>query len=177
MVTAKRLDSLIHGLNGQARKVYEATPIGESWEVLRIAREIRRVHSTGPALDVLQGCLSALRDSGLIKEPVRGQFIRSQVPSYTPPKQPDPEAQMAAPTPQQPAPAATTLQVKTAQRGRSPLLDRFGAMAEEARAMAGRLTALANQLEAAAIDVDDAIKEASTGNERLRQLRELLIQE
>lgn len=75
-MTPARFEQLARGQTGVARKVLEAVPIQEPWSTSEIHREIYRV-GVRIGVDVLEGCLKALRKSKLILEPQPGQFIRT----------------------------------------------------------------------------------------------------
>lgn len=74
-MNAQKLARIESGLNSIAKKVLEAVPISEPWTKSQIVAEMRRAGSQVD-MRVLEGCLSTLADSGPIKEPTRGSFVR-----------------------------------------------------------------------------------------------------
>lgn len=73
-----RFNALYAGLTSIARKVYDVTPIREEWPVSTILNELGR-QGTYTSLKVVQGCLTSLVSSGLVKERGMGRFIRTTV--------------------------------------------------------------------------------------------------
>lgn len=164
------------GHNAAARKVFEAVPKAEPWPVSKIANEYARLH--GIALDrrVLDGCLSALAESGLIRErngrvfictPIRRAVkspalcadaaIADEQPDTTPETTPETAATEVAMNMKAATPAAA-------------VADPVTRLSE----LAHKLRGLADEIDSAALDAQQAIENASADSKALAQLRTLL---
>lgn len=171
-MTPARLQSMERNLTGIARKVLESTPVAESWTVQRIYAELRRLgHST--EFSTVSGCLTSLREQGLVAELRGGEYQRmTPRPKLVTPPAPAPESQ-----PQQEAatsPATTTAAAKPAVKPESDPLKQVEALAAEARAIAGRATDLAARIEDLALEFEQRMEAVAKETKKLRQLQELL---
>lgn len=68
-----KLKSRLDGQTSLAKKVYECTPAQEFWSVAQIYDEMRRKGQT-PNKRAVEGCLSTLKESGLVVEQGQGFF-------------------------------------------------------------------------------------------------------
>ncbi|MET3632986.1 hypothetical protein [Burkholderia sp. 572] len=69
-------------LEGQAtiaKKVFEAVPIRSAWSIHQMMSHLTKITKSHIDYRVMQGCLNALKDSGLVREPERGCFQRVEV--------------------------------------------------------------------------------------------------
>lgn len=85
-LNARKAARLESGLNVMARKVLDAVPIAEVWNLHQITQEVNR-HGRNVDPKVVQGCLRTLTDAGLIKETMRDKaWIKHEirVPEETP---------------------------------------------------------------------------------------------
>lgn len=144
-----RYRQLEAGQTSIARKVLAAVPIREAWSTAAIHSEVVR---NGSRIDkhILEGCLSALLDSGLIKEPSHHQYQRVGVTLEKPPV---------------PTPCKPTL-VKTNDTPPDPLT-RFASIATKLRQLADEIDELGLDIEAAKTDNEQELA-------KLRQLKDLL---
>lgn len=70
-----RMDELERGLTGIAKKVLACIPLADDWNIAQIIAELARQGSV-QELRVVQGCITNLREQGLVREPKAGRFIR-----------------------------------------------------------------------------------------------------
>lgn len=147
---------LEQGLNGVARKVYEAVPAQEPWAKDQICREILRAGSN-VSRDVVDSCLHALRGRGLVKEPERGKFIRASRRA----KQPLDDIQNP------PEPLKEDRNMSTTKTQTPDALGRLAGVAK-------LLRQAAEEIEAAALDFEERTQEQDRDTEKLRQLQALL---
>ena len=154
MISASQFERRHSALSVNCKKVYAAVPISEPWSVSYILSEIQRLSSFTSNMRVVTGSLNALKASGLVLEPEPSLFVRAPV---KPPKSPDEiatteeETTMPAPTPKPPRNPMTILSE-----------------------LATRCKALADEIETAALEIDEyvAAKDADSG--KLKQLQALL---
>lgn len=168
MTAASRLVSIERGLNGIARKVLEAVPIAEAWTQQQVMAEMKRLHGTAQAFDVVQGSLSHLAEVGLVKH-TAGLYQRVAVKrTLTTVQSMAREAFDGA--------DEGGVDIDAAHKNSPPLspIDKLANLGATAREMSRALARLADEIDAAAIEVDEQVKEAGAGSEKLRQLRELL---
>lgn len=156
-MNAARMQSIIHGLTGIARKVYDTVPIQEGWTLAQVSAELGRNGLVYEHAKV-HGCLRSLKEQGLIRE-CDGQFQRIEqrprlVATRTPTTTPQ-EHNMPAPTSSDP-------------------MANLAEIAATLREQARQLLAKADALDAAAIDVAETIERSGEDSAKLRQLQALL---
>jgi hypothetical protein len=150
-----RFEAVYGNSTTTARKVYDATPISETWTVGQIFAELQRV-GIRMSHSVITGCLLALAKDGLVTDSRTGW---TRVPVRTAP--------VLTAVPKEPPVTTMTLAPKLKP------IDKLGALAKRARLLSADLVALANDIEEAAVSVDDEIAAAGEGSAKLVQLREL----
>ena len=155
--------------SGIAKKVLSAVPIAEAWTIRQIVSEIARCGSS-PDFRIVDGCINSLRDSGLVKEPRHGYFQRvplkegkQDMDGVSPPTEKS-KADMV----RSPAPAQSKLES-------AEPLDRMARAASTLRSMAAQCSSLAVEVEEAALAAEEKVAKARAENDKLRQLRELLL--
>lgn len=151
-MNASRIARLEQGLTSIARKVLEVVPIAEPWPSSSIMAVLKR-NGQNIAQPVLDGVLQSLKDDGLVRERL-GMFQRVY-------KAPEDDSSDAGDEPAT-APGAV---VKIAPA--PDLLTRWGSIA-------GRLRALADDIDAAALESAEQFERADADGEQLRKLRALL---
>lgn len=159
MISASQFERRHSALSVNCKKVYAAVPISEPWSVSYILSEIQRLSSFTSNMRVVTGSLNALKASGLVLEPEPSLFVRAPV---KPPKSPD---EIATTEEEDMSKPATTIE-KSAKQPRNPM-----AILSE---LATRCKALADEIETAALEIDEyvAAKDADSG--KLKQLQALL---
>lgn len=157
MLSQLKYQERIQNLSAIAQKVYAAVPASEPWSMTCIHSEIQRLGGSTRDSRIVHGCLNTLKESGLIEEPARGTFIRSAIrPIKTkeaPATQPTmkDEAQMTAPIQKQP---------------RKPM--------EILSELALRCKSLADEIETAALEIDEYVSAKDVDSGKLKQLQALL---
>lgn len=148
----ERLNRIADQQTGIARKVLDAVPIAEEWTTSAVSRELFRV-GTRIDKDTLEGCLQSLKESGLVKEPHAGHWRRVHVERAE-----EPET----------APGAKVKFVRV-----DPL-DRMATLTATLRERASQLLMLADEIDAAAIAMEEERAAGSASDQKLRQLQSLL---
>lgn len=163
-MNASKLASAERSISTTARKVLEAVPIAEAWSTGRIVAELKR---RGINMDpsMVDGCLNNLRGHGLVREPLRGSFITVQARPAL--------AAVAAPANVAEASEVATAPEVAADKERSPL-DQMAELAQAARDIAAKASLLAEQIEAAALDVEERMQRIASDTTKLKQLQQLL---
>lgn len=150
-MTPARMQAIEQSLNGYAKKVLAAIPIKEAWTLWQITSEMRR---QGANVDqrVLTGCLTSLKDNGLVKEVSPGSFIR-----------------IAAREKEEPMANATPDVDHAAEAMEKPMdpLERLGELAD-------RVRGLAADIENVAIEIATKAQQDSEANKKMAQLKSLL---
>ena len=150
------IDRMIKNQSTVAKKVYESVPNQEPWEIKAIVSDLgRRQHH----IDYKRvcGCLNSMKESGLIKEPFSGSFIRV-VASTNPVHVPIEELQQMADT----SPKVLTIKKKT----RDPM-DIISGLTTQMRE-------LADKFDEAALELADTIATSGADTDKLRALKALL---
>jgi len=182
-----RQQQLLQGQTSQARKIFEAVPIAEPWTEATINKAIRLTGAQQIASHTLRGCLRDMRDAGLIREPQSGLYQRVAVTRNTPApqKEVEPMSSQSAPV----RAAATEIVVAhkidlTTSRGdeavepkptAATVLLALAIQVNELHASFSKgITAIAEQLEAVATQVEEESAANAEAAENLARLRALL---
>lgn len=151
-MNAAKMKQVESGLTGIARKVLDAVPINDAWQSHTIANEIKRMTGSAPESKMVNGCLESLKNSGLVREPKRGMWIRISAKDH------DDDTK-------EPAPAnVVELRKQTEKLTAREMLSQVAADMME---LALRVEDVANE-----IDKEEKRNEEKTA--KLRQLQELL---
>ena len=158
-----KYQQLVAGHSSIAQKVLSVIPFQEDWDSRAIRTELLHRTRSAPDLRIVEGCLRALADSGLIKSVGREHWRRAPV---TPPPvaasvKPATESHQEVPVKEQPKPAASAF-------------DRMATAASELRTAAKHLDKVAAQFEEAALEAQQQIQEERKKSEKFHQLRQLL---
>lgn len=156
-----RQQNMVDGLSSTAAKVFEAVPIRDQWDVRQIMLELAR-QGHRYALDRVSGCLKSLVDQGLIKEYRGGTFKRIDVT-----KRP------AICTIREISPV-TILHPTQQPKEKPDPMDELARIAMNLRERGKALIEEADAVEAAALEMQQKIEQASGENSKLAQLRNLL---
>lgn len=162
-MNAGRHKSVINNLTGVARKVFDAVPIKESWTKAQIAAEIRRISGAGVDTKVIDGCLNTLTGTGVIKEVVRGVFQRVDVTQNKEKKADVIEAVKCE--------AVSPAQCEAVRQSPIVILEHI---ANKMRAFSALAADLVQNIEDAAIEIEQLLDESEGKNEKLKQLQQLL---
>lgn len=150
-----RYESILSSQTNIARKVLEFVPLQEAWEPKQISSEMYRVQHTAPDKHILEGCLSALVEAGLVRELSGRRYQR-----FPPP---DPQRAVARPiltaVKEPPMPAAAPQKADTLER---------------LSGLATKLRAIADEIDDCALDVQAALDAAGEEHGKLSQLKKLL---
>lgn len=159
MLSPVKYQERMKNLSAIAAKVYAAVPASEPWSMSYINSELQRTGGITRDTRLLHGCLNSLKLAGLISEPERGVFIRVPVRADKPKTQSE---RIQQPTTTEdkkmPAPAAKT--------PRHPL-----AILNE---LAAKCKTLQDEIELAALEIDEYVAAKDGDAEKLKQLQTLL---
>lgn len=143
-------------MSGIAQKVYAAVPCAAPWSVSYIHSEMQRLGSSTRDVRIVQGCLNSLKDAGLIQEASKGLFVRTQI-------KPNPVADS---TPQE-QPVTQQQQIPAKQKPlRTPLVI--------LNDLAAKCKALQDEIEMAALEIDEYVTAKDGDAAKLKQLQTLL---
>ncbi len=143
---------VLEGQTTAAQRVFKAVPKQEFWSLGQISNEMERVAKHNMTKSEISGCLRCLVEAGLVVE--AGQLtFRSNV------KPPKPAAIQEA--------SVVTAPPKKSPIAKPSLMDQLFGLATDLRAVA-------EKIEATAMEVDSAIIEAGKGNEQLKALQSTL---
>lgn len=141
-----RAMNILDGQTNLAQKVFAAVPMQAFWTVQQISTEMFRLENHNLSKSEITGCLRTLVDAGLVNE-TASQTFRSTV-------KPAKVIEVTAPSKKAPAP-------------KTSLMDQLFGLATDLRAVA-------EKVEAVAMEVDSAIVDAGKGNEQLKALQSTL---
>ncbi len=148
-----KFNSIFNGLSTVVKKTYEAVPIATQWDASQIHNELIRVGAASD-LKTTIGCLNTLVSSGLVKEPVRGAFVRIEIKARSA-KQEEFE------------------EYKQAEKQKGPL-DVLIAIAGKAKKISLMIVELAKEIEDSALDIEEKLAAESEETKKLKQLQSIL---
>ena len=123
---------------------------------------------------IVKGCLNSLVEVGLIREVSKDHFCRVEVRCSSGPvtiiTAPDTPKEKMKTVPAAVVPAA----VATAPVGQVDPIDTLAELANSALAIAASMTALAKQIEGAALDISEQGQKNREATQKLKQLQSLL---
>lgn len=167
-----RFQEIYNGMNGTAKKVYDAIPMKDHWSVHKIMCELKRKGSIISSKGV-NGCLGYMLSAGIIEQNKDGDYIRTAM-------------KIACNTPDEPTPvrAATKEQITmatTPETTPANAFDILSGLASRARALAQRASdleddaaKLADDMEHAALTLAESTERETKELGKLRQLKQLL---
>ncbi|CAB4134781.1 hypothetical protein UFOVP274_61 [uncultured Caudovirales phage] len=164
-----KFNSIYQGLTSVSRKVYNAVPIGESWTPAWIASEIGRT-GTAPEMKIIQGCLTSLKDNGLISETPLGKFSRKAV-KMTPVIKPE-EIKVF-----KHKPAVTVIKAEPVEEETVEIesnIDKLASLAKRTIEVSNMLKILAADIENAALAIEEQNQARDKENAKIQQLVQLL---
>lgn len=172
------IDRMLKGQTSVAKKVYSAVPINEAWPVKQVLTELGRLQISMDHRRVA-GCLNTLKESGLIKEPNKGEFIRVTANKH--PIHPEiPETHQGAVIPVAQTgvivdngPLFEDKTKETPMTKRDPM-DTISGLTEKMRDIAGSMTALADEFDDVACELAESVTMSVKDAEKLQQLKGLL---
>lgn len=162
-MNANKMARIESGLSSMAKKVLGAVPLQEVWTKSQIADEMRRIGITVDR-NMVYGCLSTIVESGLIKEPERGSFIRVTVRTA---------AKQTQTTTQENPVVATTNTIRASSTATSPATMGTDTLTRLAN-LGALLRRAAEECDAIALEVEARVQAAGKEGEKLRQLTALL---
>lgn len=161
-MTPQRRDSILSGQSGIAKKVYAAITDDpqKTNSVMEIAQNINKATGAGIDIHIMRGCIDTLKRAGLIREVVAGSFRQVIVK----------EKEVALPKPKT-EPAADV--IKMPAKASEPM-DAIGSLSARLRAKADDLIALADELDAQAIAIEERRVADNDELTKLQQLKAIL---
>lgn len=159
-MTTTRTAAVLAGQTAIAQKVFAAIPPSRSnaYTAFEISRCLAAVGGSSPNIHVLRGCLATLKACGLIKEVVPGSFRRAELKDKEKVEMPKSAVVMAIP----------------AKAVEASPLELLSGIASKLRAAAGGLGALADELDAAAIAIEDRAAAGAHELAKVKQIATLL---
>lgn len=142
----KSTRNAIHGLTGQLSKLYDAIPLQDAWTISQIHSEL---HRNGSSMEykVVHAVLNQLVDRGLVTQIKNGLYKRLHAAEVN-----------------QPKPKSTNM--ATAKKQLTPI--------EILAELAAKARQFANELDNAAIDIEQEFQTSSAQSKKLKQLQSLL---
>ncbi len=172
VMTPRKFLAVEGGLTQAARKVYAACPAHESWAAIRIHQELLRIgEGGGRDVRVTMGCLQSLKESGLLNEPRRGEFIRVDV-RHT--QKADPEPLTVSVQQPKVIPMPVTMNPPPKAPHKPSPMELLAALASRSKELGKMAASLEADIEHAAITIEDYIANEAANSAKLKQLQELL---
>ena len=168
-MTPQKLQKLIDGQSAIAKKVLEAVPQQEAWPVHQIGNMLKSMTRSTVEIDILRGCLRALREAGIIKEPKTGHYQRVAAREH------EPAAPVVTVINNTPA-AVHVLEIRedrkpTALEALSLISSEMVNLSSE---FGARMKQLARQLDDVALTVEEDMAKHAKELEQFQQMKSLL---
>lgn len=162
-MNAKKFDSVYNGLTSVARKVFDVTPISEKWAVDKIVSELSR---RGSRVDhrVVMGALRDLCGRKLVVETSTGLFQRASIEHKPKPVEAKAMAEPKAAAEAKKSAEIVTLKSQPAKKGPMELL----------ADLASKARTFAEELDNAALEIEQEFQNSEAKSEQLKQLKSLL---
>lgn len=156
-MTPEKQKQKLTGQSGIAQKAFQFVPIGEDWTPIQIAAALHQ--ATGSRIDAhtLRGCLMTMVDAGLVRATASGTFQRAAVSSPNPVNQPK-KTEKAKPE--------MTISAKTEKPAESAL--------DLLAGIARKLRDVANDIETAALAIEEGKAQTDQEAAKFKQLQALL---
>lgn len=168
-----RFDLRYSSLSAVAQKVFHAVPKEEAWAVPQIHNELAR---KGQNIDrrIVEGCLRALIDQGLITQPSTSIYRQVKVKEPSPIQKSEEIDYMTTPKSALPARMPGPPDAVCKDVPPLPPLDRLSALANSARQMMTALKALSDDIETAALEIAEQMAANEENAAKMKQLQALL---
>lgn len=158
MISYSSYRSVFNGLSSASKKVYLACPKDSDFTGTEVLVNLKNNGDGSKDLAHVTGCLNTIYESGLLSEVSKGVFRYIKIKEKPKPKEQMPDEAL-------PAPNETT---QTAEH--HPKRSALEILAD----LAERAESLSQDIETAAIEVEEMVNAAEAGARKLRQLQQLL---
>jgi hypothetical protein len=162
-MTPSKIVRIESSLNSAAQAVLEAVPIQEAWSLTAIVSELKR-QGRNPDLRHVDGCLNALVDQKLVRQPEPGHFTR--VSARAPAKASREELRALV--------AETHEALKPKEEVATGTLDKLAELAKGLRAMSLAIAEAASQIDDVALEVEGRLQQIGADSAQLQELRKVL---
>lgn len=169
-MNVSKLKSRLDGQTSIAKKVYECVPAQEFWTAGQICEELGRKGQT-PQKRIVEGCLSTLKESGLVIEQGPGQF-KAIVLKKKPLLEAVPFAIYTTENDEEVEVIPKKVEVKVAAK-RTPI-EILSGLANKIECMMDEMDDLKKEIEDAALEITEQIQADDDKIKQLRQLQALL---
>ena len=164
-----RFQPIYNGLNGVAKRVYEAVPISAPWSTHKIISELER---KGSHMDfkAVQGCLGYMLSVGIIERNKDGDYIRTAIKIATT----APDTTTVTPPPTQEETLMATTPSTNTPVTQPTVFDMLAKLAQRAQEISDSADELKQDIEMAALHVQADMEKNTVELSKLRQLKALL---
>ena len=169
----KTLDRALASMTPTAKKVYEAVPINEPWEISKIVSEVQRLKHNFP-YKIISGCLNTLKQASLLKEPKKGQFIRTRGSQPVKVQVLDPQTPAVVTLPAAAPTKTITIKPKEPAMAKRDPMDIISGLTEKMRSIATSMTELADEFDDVACELSESVTMSQKDADRLKLLKGLL---
>ncbi|CAE32183.1 phage-related conserved hypothetical protein [Bordetella bronchiseptica RB50] len=161
-MTPERMQALLAGQTSVAKKVFAALPssLSTAFTPVDIAREMKAMAGASVDIHTMRGCLACLQKAGLVKEVVPGSFRRVEVKE----KHTVTMTKIAA----QAGPKLAATQ------GAQPPMDMLASIAAKVRVAMAGLGALADEIDNAALAIEERSAASEKEVAKVKQIATLL---
>lgn len=164
-MNAKKLESKLRGLSIMERKVYDAIPIQAQWGVPQIIAELARSGSRPDHTQVLRVCRE-LCSNGLATEYAGGNKNSGRFTRITADLKTKLQEEIVMAEPAQKPTSAEVVLIKTAPKRKGPM--------ELLAELASKARQFAEELDTAALEIEQEFQTSEAKSEKLKQLQALL---
>lgn len=167
MSSMQRMIQVLRGQTALAQKVFFAIPLTDAWTIHQIRNEVRRQGVAISDNHKLHACLESLRDAGLLKSGPGFQLFRREH-AITPADLERTKERVEGPGEQ---PVAEVVDKPEAPE---TVFEQLAKIGGRARLIADQLNTLADDIEMAALSVDQRSQQLSAGEQKVKKIQELM---
>lgn len=168
-INSTRFKATFTGLSAICQKVYAAVPIQAAWTAHQVHGELHRLGTTSRDMNNTMGCLASLVRSGIVMESQRGYFTRTPIRGKT-----EKVDDITTETEEPMATVATITPVTTKEDKTLSPIDILARLSYRAKTLGEQASALARDIDSAAIEIVMLQEEQDKKLEKLTQLQQLL---
>jgi|GEM_PF-6052470 len=178
-VNEKKFNQVFQSLKDPLKKVYSCLPAteedgatwgAETFDASDVVREMKKFGFPGDRRHIL-GCLDSLKNAGLVTEPLEGRFTKIKVRLNKTNNQP--ENFENNPHANKKEIIMPPKEIKTDRSEENPI-DKIGFLVTSAQKIMSSLKILCDEIESAAIEVEQMFEAKSKDAQKLKQLQSLL---
>lgn len=157
-----KFNGIYNGLSSVAKKIYEAIPIQDEWDLTKVIAETKRVFPSIGDHKMIMGCVNTLVRSGLVLE-INGRVYRRAKIDFLEGKEMQKDNVIK-----------NEIDTKAVTPNKLTPLEKIGSLQKIAARLAADAKELLEAIDTVAIEVDEQFSARDEESKKLKQLQQLL---